>query len=108
MFLDLYEEVPLAALNYLTAECNYGGRVTDDKDRRTLNTAVANIYCEGILEDGFNFTASGKYQVPVDELQSVEATMDYVRQWPLVPSPEVFGLNDNADILFYVFSYKFH
>lgn len=24
--------------------------------------------------------------------------MDYVRQWPLVPAPEVFGLNDNADI----------
>jgi dynein heavy chain, axonemal len=24
--------------------------------------------------------------------------MDYVRQWPLVPLPEVFGLNDNADI----------
>ena len=24
--------------------------------------------------------------------------MDYVRQWPLVPEPEVFGFNDNADI----------
>ena len=24
--------------------------------------------------------------------------MDYVRKWPLVPAPEVFGLNDNADI----------
>ena len=98
MFLDLYDEVPLAALNYLTAECNYGGRVTDDKDRRTLTTAVANIYCEGILKDGFKFTASGSYQVPVDELQSHEATMEYIKQWPLMPAPEVFGFNDNADI----------
>jgi len=98
MFLDLYEEVPLAALNYLTAECNYGGRVTDDKDRRTLTTAVKNIYCEGILKDGFAFTSSGSYSVPIDELQSHEATMEYVRQWPLVPAPEVFGFNDNADI----------
>ena len=24
--------------------------------------------------------------------------MDYIRKWPLVPEPEVFGLNDNADI----------
>ena len=78
----------LAALNYLTAECNYGGRVTDDKDRRTLTTAVANIYCQGILADGFPLTQSGAYSVPVDELGSIEATMDYVRQWPLVPAPE--------------------
>ena len=80
MFLDLYDEVPLAALNYLTAECNYGGRVTDDKDRRTLTTAVRNIYCAGILQDGFFLNASGSYRVPIDELQSHEATVDYVRQ----------------------------
>ena len=98
MFLDLYEDVPFAALNYLAAECNYGGRVTDDKDRRTMNTAVLNIYNPGILEDGFNLTESGMYKVPVAELESVEATMEYVRQWPLVPAPEVFGLNENADI----------
>jgi len=98
MFLDLYDEVPLAALNYLTAECNYGGRVTDDKDRRTLTTAVANVYCEGILGTGFPLTASGKYSVPTDALESHEATMAYIRQWPLVPEPEVFGFNDNADI----------
>jgi len=90
--------VPLAALNYLTAECNYGGRVTDDKDRRTLSTAVAGIYCTEILGEGFWLTASGKYHVPTDALESHEATMAYVRQWPLVPEPEVFGFNDNADI----------
>ena len=63
-----------------------------------MNTAVANIYNEGIIADGFKLTESGKYTVPVEALDSVEATMDYVRQWPLVPQPEVFGLNENADI----------
>ena len=99
MFLDLYDEVPLAALNYLTAECNYGGRVTDDKDRRTLSTAVANIYCEGVLGDGFALTQSGAYAVPSEAsgaLDSHEATMEYVRQWPLVPAPEVFGLKTHV------------
>jgi dynein heavy chain, axonemal len=72
MFLDLYEEVPFAALNYLTAECNYGGRVTDDKDRRTLTTAVSNIYCPEILSDGFSLTASGKYTIPLEALESHE------------------------------------
>jgi dynein heavy chain, axonemal len=34
--LDEYDEVQWTALNYLIAEANYGGRVTDDKDRRLV------------------------------------------------------------------------
>ena len=98
MMIDMYDEVPFEALNYLTAECNYGGRVTDDKDRRTLTTVVLQFYNSSILEDGCALTASGKYRVPIDELASPEDTMDYLRKWPLMPEPEVFGLNDNADI----------
>jgi dynein heavy chain len=42
--IDTFDEIPFKALSYLTGECNYGGRVTDDHDRRTLNTILKDFY----------------------------------------------------------------
>jgi dynein heavy chain len=33
IFLDEYDEIPYKVINYLGAEINYGGRVTNDKDK---------------------------------------------------------------------------
>lgn len=47
IFIDKQpENVPLEALRYLTAQCNYGGRVTDKKDRRLITTLLEDFYNE--------------------------------------------------------------
>ena len=48
MFIDQYHDTPLTALTYLTGECNYGGRVTDDRDRRLIVSLLNIFYCKEV------------------------------------------------------------
>ena len=49
-FLEENEETPFKALKYCIGECNYGGRVTDGKDRITLNSIMERFFNEEVLE----------------------------------------------------------
>lgn len=51
-------------LQFLFTEINYGGRVTDDKDRRLINTLITNFCGPPVLEEGFTFSPSGTYKIP--------------------------------------------
>jgi len=96
LFLNDYEEIPWAVLQFLEAEINYGGRVTDDKDRRLLNTIVKGFTCPQVLEKDYRFSESGVYYAP--DCSTVEEFVEFIRTFPLVPGPEAFGLHNNADI----------
>ncbi|KAH9276392.1 hypothetical protein BASA83_001085 [Batrachochytrium salamandrivorans] len=97
MFLDEYDEIPFKAIIYLTGECNYGGRVTDDWDRRTLINLLTTFYCPAIVEDSaYRFSPSGVYYAP--SKGKYESYLEYIRGLPLNQHPEIFGIHDNGDI----------
>uniref|UniRef100_A0A8C5C287 Dynein axonemal heavy chain 3 n=1 Tax=Gadus morhua TaxID=8049 RepID=A0A8C5C287_GADMO len=97
MFLEEYEEVPLEALTYLTGECNYGGRVTDDKDRRLLVSLLSIFYSwDVITQPGHRLCEGELYHVPPHGPH--QTYVDYIRNLPISTDPCVFGLHGNADI----------
>ncbi|XP_076653327.1 dynein heavy chain 3, axonemal [Halictus rubicundus] len=97
LFLNDYEKVPFAALLYLTGECNYGGRVTDDKDRRLLNSILEGFYNPSVItQQEYCFSPSCNYRMPINTEQ--QDCIAYIRSLPIVQQPEVYGLHENADI----------
>lgn len=97
IFLNQYQEVQFEALRYLTGECNYGGRVTDGWDRRTLMTIVKQFYCPELLtSESFCFDPDCKYQLPPDG--DHQSYVEFTENLPLLASPEVFGMHPNAEI----------
>lgn len=79
-------------------ECNYGGRVTDEWDRRTLNTILDRYYRVEVLEvKEYQFDESGIYYIP--EVYEHEKFLEYIRTFPLTTTPSIFGMHDNADII---------
>ncbi|XP_025062794.1 dynein heavy chain 3, axonemal [Alligator sinensis] len=96
MFLNEYEEIPFEALTYLTGECNYGGRVTDDKDRRLLLSLLSIVYTKDIEQDKYQLSPEEEYYIPIHG--PYQSYIEYIRTLPITTHPEVFGLHENADI----------
>ena len=100
LYIDLYPEaVPYKVLIFLTSYINYGGRVTDYIDLRTIDVIMREIFKPEVLTDTFTFSDSGiYYSCPVAEDDCHANYMEYISSLPLNPSPEAFGMHDNADI----------
>lgn len=95
-FLNESEDIPFKALSYLTGECNYGGRVTDDRDRRVLMNLLQRFYDPEILSNDYKLSSSGIYHAPAHGTMS--EYLAYIKGLPSTTSPEIFGLHDNAEI----------
>lgn len=95
-FLDEYDEIPYKVLNFLGAEVNYGGRVTDAIDIRLIKSILARFVRPEALEVGSGYSDSGLYKTI--EPGSQEDYINYISSLPLNPHPEAFGLHENAEI----------
>jgi dynein heavy chain len=84
----------------VTGDIVYGGRVTDDIDRRTLMMILTSFIQPDVLEEGFRYSPSGVYTPISGENITLESLINKAKSLPDVDNPEIFGMNDNADIAF--------
>jgi len=97
-FVNKYDEVPYKVLNFLGANINYGGRVTDDKDKLLISTILQTYICSEAVQkrSEYKYSASRLYFAP--EAETISDFVEYIRGLPLYPMPEAFGLHDNCNI----------
>ncbi|XP_073975032.1 dynein axonemal heavy chain 1 [Rhodnius prolixus] len=96
--IDPKKGVSWATVCYMLGEVQYGGRVTDDFDKRLLTTFTQVWFCDVLLRPGFEFFHG--YKVPIT--RNIQGYLDYINSLPLTDTPEVFGLHSNADITYQI------
>lgn len=65
---------PVQVLKYTAGEINYGGRVTDDWDRRCLLSVLEDFYCPAVLSDDHVYSSSGVYR-------QIDTSLDIKVRW---------------------------
>jgi dynein heavy chain len=94
------EDIPWNSLRYLIGDAMYGGRVTDDFDRRILKTYLEEYMGDFLFDTNqkFFFAQTPRIDYIVPEWGPLTNYTDAVAALPLNSSPTIFGLHSNAEI----------
>lgn len=109
---DRKQPLPWQAIQYLIAEANYGGRITDDRDRRLIKVYAKDIFNENlIMPDKWKppNTEELNYGYPADEInikhpQPSEVFTpsffydEILNKMESIDQPSAFGQHINAEI----------
>ncbi|CAG9855812.1 unnamed protein product [Phyllotreta striolata] len=94
--LDPKRGISWPTLRYMLGEVHYGGRVTDDFDKRLLNTFCKVWFNEGVYSDEFNFYTGYK----IIKFKQTSDYVDHIANFPATDPPQAYGLHSNADITY--------
>jgi dynein heavy chain len=95
--------VPLSwvTIQYMVAEAQYGGRITDDLDRELFNTYAAKWFNDDIFKQQFTFNSyQSDYDYTIPEGLEIQVYRQHIDTIPPVDSPMIFGLHANADLTY--------
>ncbi|KAG7261325.1 hypothetical protein CRUP_035724 [Coryphaenoides rupestris] len=103
-------------VRYMIGEIQYGGRVTDDYDKRLLNTFARVWFSENTFGPEFHFykgysiprcsaldhihAGTAPRVLPLPLTSALEISTGSGKGLPAYDTPEVFGLHPNADITY--------
>jgi dynein heavy chain len=81
----------------------YGGRVTDNFDRRIVTCYLLEYMGEFIFDSNatFLFAKNSEWEYLIPNEDSIEQTIEFIDKIPLFTPPQVFGLHSNAEITYY-------
>ncbi|KAG9395874.1 Dynein heavy chain and region D6 of dynein motor [Carpediemonas membranifera] len=85
-----------STIRYMIAEVLYGGRVTDNYDRRLLAAFGLHWFDNKMFDDDFAFFPG--YTIP--GMKNVAEVRNYVETLPLLDNPEIFGMHSNAELTY--------
>merc|ERR1711871_470635 len=96
-------------LQYMICEAQYGGRITDNTDRRMFRNYAHTWVDSTCLEEGYTYNPAvpilkipKDFQYILPNYETIEQYRAYCASMPEIDSPEISGLHPNADLTYRV------
>jgi len=94
-------QMSFKALQYMTCEVQYGGRITDDLDREMFITYGNLWITEDVFKEKYCFNnLITEYNYHIPDFSEHTRYLEHIQTLPERDNPLIFGLNGNADLTY--------